>query len=76
MSSGFVKLFLYFRACKTSPEIPKPVGMPPAGYFLTITRPALWTKSFGLYSLQEGPGDGKEVALDGEKGGLSGRIEG
>src|SRR5438874_19456 len=32
MSSGFVKRLLEFRACKTSPETPKPVGMPPAGH--------------------------------------------
>jgi hypothetical protein len=42
MSSGFLKLLFYLRACKTSTETPKPVGMPPAGYFLTITRSALW----------------------------------
>jgi len=32
-------------------------------------------KSFGLYSLQEGWGCGKEVAPDGKKQGLSGIIE-
>ena len=65
MSSGFV--------C-TKPR--NPFGMPPAGHFQTITRPVRYgPKSFGLCSLQEGRDGGKEVAPDGKKQGLSGKIE-